>query len=367
MYSFKNISFIFSLLASGIQAQRLVVFGNSISDVNNKINFANSSFVVPYFFGRYSSGPVWNEYLSYFNNYTLINYAVGGALSNNTFVNDLTNDNITLPSALDQIELWRDTFHYVHKSELKKDIAVIEIGANDIFYTTSLILSNGTSIEEFSTNLVENIMHSVNRLVDIGFVNIIVSQIPNLVVSPSVSSLEQDQKQILADLAKNINEEISSKVSCLSSNLKSGWAKVLELYDLFDIIVNTPQVNSALGIPDLAVECFVVNDTTNVLVSSCNDPDLHLFIDAYHPETRPHSLIGALASQMINNSSFSLDSDSTLSMISSYNITQFGYALNPLFTNNTNSTGILKIREFNITTSKLHAKEIYPKKRNRFF
>ncbi|OMJ26381.1 Phosphatidylcholine-sterol acyltransferase [Smittium culicis] len=355
-------SLFLSSLALSANASKLVVFGNSLSDVWNKINFVDSHFAVPYFFGRYASGPVWNEYLTHFNNYTLINYAVGGALSNNTFINDIVGTNITLPSAMDQISMFQDVFSplYTNKTDLKSDIAVVEIGGNDIFYSSALVLNNTVNPETFAKNMVDNIMSSANKLVDFGYVNIIVAQIPNLATSPFSKSLTVQQRDFLSALVVYANKLIAEKVASLDTTLQnsSGWAKVLELFDLFQLIVDESDITKALNITVLDKECYVTNEAEDKLLSSCDNPDNHLYIDLYHPETRPHSLIGALASEMLGNSSFSLNKESTLYLISKYNISDFGYSKNALFTSTSNSTGFLNIKEFNITSSKSNAKSI---------
>ncbi|OMJ13366.1 Thermolabile hemolysin, partial [Smittium culicis] len=71
-------------LSVSAASKRLIVFGDSLSDIGNVDRAKN---VIPWVPGRFSNGPMWNEYLAYNNNYTLINYAYGGATCNNTFIN----------------------------------------------------------------------------------------------------------------------------------------------------------------------------------------------------------------------------------------------------------------------------------------
>ncbi|KAJ1676696.1 hypothetical protein EV182_007668, partial [Spiromyces aspiralis] len=51
-----------------------LVFGTSLSDTGNVIEVYG---VGGYWDGRFSSGPVWNEYTAYLQNMTLVNYAFG--------------------------------------------------------------------------------------------------------------------------------------------------------------------------------------------------------------------------------------------------------------------------------------------------
>ncbi|OMJ13814.1 hypothetical protein AYI69_g8840 [Smittium culicis] len=208
--------------------------------------------------------------------------------------------------------------------------------------------------------MVDNIMSSVNDLVDFGYVNIIVAQIPNLTTSPFSKSMAAQQRDFVSALVVYANNLIAEKVASLDSTLQnsSGWAKVLEIFDLFQLIVDESDITKALNITVLDKECYVTNEAEDKLLSSCDNPDNHLYIDLYHPETRPHSLIGAMASEVLSNSSFSLNKESTLYLISKYNISDFGYSKNALFTSTTNSTGFLNIKEFNISSSKNNAKSI---------
>ncbi|OMJ20117.1 hypothetical protein AYI69_g6337 [Smittium culicis] len=77
----------------------IVVFGDGFSDIGNT---DSSVSYTPTWFGRFSNGPVWNEYFSHDNNYTLISYAYGGSTLNSTFTSSLSGLSFNIPSFFDQ-------------------------------------------------------------------------------------------------------------------------------------------------------------------------------------------------------------------------------------------------------------------------
>ncbi|MBF2019953.1 MAG: hypothetical protein IGR93_07590 [Hydrococcus sp. C42_A2020_068] len=81
-----------SVRATTLNFDELVIFGDSISDVNNFYNLsgeAEGSFLQPPFYaqGRFSNGPIWVEYLAQDLNFipeTIDNFALGGSTSGST-------------------------------------------------------------------------------------------------------------------------------------------------------------------------------------------------------------------------------------------------------------------------------------------
>ncbi len=58
--------------------KRLVIFGDSYSDDGNIKRWFRFYPASPYFYGRFTNGPVWNEYLSLHQNVATLNWAHGG-------------------------------------------------------------------------------------------------------------------------------------------------------------------------------------------------------------------------------------------------------------------------------------------------
>ncbi|KAJ1837314.1 hypothetical protein LPJ70_005902, partial [Coemansia sp. RSA 2708] len=90
----------------------LHIFGDSLSDVGTLQKLTLGLLPPPpYWKGRFSSGPVWNEYLAKLRNYDLYNKAIGGSTSDNK--NSALLDfspiklPVNIPSTQDQINFFK--------------------------------------------------------------------------------------------------------------------------------------------------------------------------------------------------------------------------------------------------------------------
>lgn len=107
---------------------RLVIFGDSLSDINNLKSNSFGRALPPQFYwrGRFSNGPIWVDYASSVLNLPVRDFAVGGAQTSETsgfkswFIDNLH----------EQFE------HYMESTSAKQrsqDLVVIWIGANNYF------------------------------------------------------------------------------------------------------------------------------------------------------------------------------------------------------------------------------------------
>ena len=83
---FTAVILFFSMMASATPLNKIVVFGDSLSDNGNLYEYLKHQLPLspPYFEGRFTNGPVWIEDLieSYYptnSNDHLLDYAYGGA------------------------------------------------------------------------------------------------------------------------------------------------------------------------------------------------------------------------------------------------------------------------------------------------
>ncbi|KAJ2760701.1 hypothetical protein IWQ56_005425, partial [Coemansia nantahalensis] len=134
------ISVIAAAAATAAQAATpmLYVFGDSLSDIGTLKRMTLGLYPPPsYWQGRFSSGPVWPEYLALLLGYDMYNKAVGGATSDNndaSLISQAPLNLVNIPSCQDQINLFRVTQpFYMLSSTRNSDIVVHEIGSNDFF------------------------------------------------------------------------------------------------------------------------------------------------------------------------------------------------------------------------------------------
>ncbi|PVU92952.1 hypothetical protein BB559_003524 [Furculomyces boomerangus] len=350
-----------SLLACTSLAQtqpnpHLIVFGNSLSDVNNRNVFSEYVSPIPYWHGRFSNGPVWNEYLAYFSNYTLINFAVGGAVSNDTFVNSISGQNITLPSANDQVDLYQSVFGNLitNKTAIQNDIGVIEIGGNDALYSIPGMLTKNITFETFSTGYVYSVINAAQKFINLGYRKIIITDIPDLQLVPSFNIVPTSLAPTIMSYIQQTNALLSSAINILVSKNSVDYVRLFSFYNYFRILAN-PTVASALNITNVSNPCYVVNTVSNSVVSSCTNSDQYMYIDTFHPETRPHAFFGAVANEFIKNQNFVLTTSSALQIIQNYNLSSISSVSNPLFIANSSTTGMLNINEYNISNAAKNA------------
>ncbi|KAJ2038974.1 hypothetical protein GGI08_008253, partial [Coemansia sp. S2] len=112
MKLFSSVFVVINIAAASVQAAKptLYVFGDSLSDVGT-LKQLTLGLVPPnsYWQGRFSSGPVWNEYLAKLLDYNLYNKAIGGSTSDNKHSTLIDVLNINIPSTQDQINFFKFT------------------------------------------------------------------------------------------------------------------------------------------------------------------------------------------------------------------------------------------------------------------
>ncbi|OMH79411.1 Anther-specific proline-rich protein APG [Zancudomyces culisetae] len=337
---------------------RVVVFGNSLSDIGNA-NPQPKPNTVPWWNGRFSNGPVWNEYLAKWNNYTLINYAVGGATSNNTSVQIFDNVTITVPDAFQQIDTFNATFGGKFSEDvLSNDIAAVEIGGNDVLDGITGLFSGTINVEEYSNAISRNIGAAVSNLVGIGYKRLLVSNIPDISLIPVALTAPEIARAALNAFVNATNAQTEYILGQIAQNESLG-VKSIQVLDFFTILqkFQDPAISTALGITNTTAPCHV-EDASGVVISSCEDSDAYAFMNSVHPTTRAHSLVGAIASTMLNDGDFKITTESLLDLISKYKLKDISSLKNPLYNDDTYTTGVTNLPSFDIKTSQANATEI---------
>ncbi|PIA18566.1 hypothetical protein COEREDRAFT_85045 [Coemansia reversa NRRL 1564] len=300
----------FHLLARGLLIAKptLHVFGDSLSDIGKLKNLTHE-FIPPkpYWNGRFSSGPVWNEYLSFLLDYKLDNHAIGTAKSITTHHKLLGIFTLEPPSTYSQISDFAIRYpHFYKTNESKSDLAILEVGSNDAASAMMDIDSGRQTIYEFALQLSNNVIEQLQLLELIGFKRIIVLNLPPLQETPIV--IRKKRTFIAAVLVATYNNMLNQKAY--------GWAKSVKL-DLFDVVdlnlfvkvAIRPNVLGILGITDTKSFCVggswlgVFENQTYLMtllkfvifadsIVACNDPSTLFFFDPIHPSERVHRLFG---------------------------------------------------------------------------
>ncbi|ORX70565.1 hypothetical protein DL89DRAFT_266766 [Linderina pennispora] len=244
----------------------LYVFGDSMSDIGK---FGQLVYGIapryPYWQYRFSSGPY--------------NMAIGMSTANRTRGWHLSfAPTRILPSTLDQIHSFkRLTLDFKLQTVSAKDIVVLEIGANDYLFMLDEITSGRTSPAEFAHDLVSDVKQQVGLLQQIGFSNIVITNLPLMQYMPAARYL--DCEVVTARVVESYNSELSrqfsnwAQVSGLNSFISIDMARFFELAIM-------PSISSALGLVDTTSSCVGAN-IFNLLEPSTNRTEgiMKLFID----------------------------------------------------------------------------------------
>ncbi|PVV03737.1 hypothetical protein BB560_001773 [Smittium megazygosporum] len=328
-----------TLFASRSEASpspRLVVFGTSLSDNGN----TNVTTPIPWWNHHYSNGPVWGEYLAYYNNYTLYDFACYSAVSDNKMVKDYTGSTVTVPSLLDQVDKYEQAIKpYYNASDIAQDIAVIEIGSNDIFNAALQIVLSSINTNRYINTMVSNAMSAANQLANLGHRNIYLTTIPDVNDIPSLSLFPSIVTRNIRSAVLNYNLRLKIAVNSFKfPDSEKGSIAIVDMYKIVDVTTNGFYKN--LNIRSISSPCYVA--ITSTRVSSCQNSDDYLFMDKAHPSTRIHSLFAGVFAEVIANPSFGPTSSSLSTILPKYQVLAASSKSNFLYkVKNNNASGLV--------------------------
>ncbi|KAJ1645816.1 hypothetical protein J3B02_001506 [Coemansia erecta] len=289
------------------------IFGDSISDTG-RLKKITLGIVPPepYWNGRFSSGPVWTEYFSLLQGTQLRNYAVGAAVTATSKLKLFGFLPLTIPSTKDQIN------QYIIDNPNTPpgffDIAVLEIGGNDIMTVLPDVVENKVNIEEFAESLSNAVISQCQLLKTAGFKTIFVTNAPPMQYVPLMAM--ENRASIAGAISKSYNAKLASKLPSWGSqrNIRVGLLD----FDTFVTNALSSDVSRTLGIMDTSSSCIGGN-SLNLFTSRnhaealirflvdikgtllCSNPSTNFFWDPIHPGERVHRLFGFYASEFANS------------------------------------------------------------------
>ncbi|KAJ1665293.1 hypothetical protein IW140_000647 [Coemansia sp. RSA 1813] len=333
-------------VASAATTPTLHIFGDSLSDVGTLRQLTLGLIPPPpYWNGRFSSGPVWNEYLAKLLGFNLYNKAIGGSTSDNknSAILDFSPIKlpINIPSTQDQISYFKLTRPTYSASVTRSlDIAVLEAGANDFFAEMFKLATNTLTVESFVETLSDTVVSQLEQLRQIGFKNIVVANLAAIQYTPLADILDI---QALANTTVNLyNSRLAEKAN--------SWAKsasgvqiftIADIGGFVEVTANSPAISTALGLTNTKTSC-VGGNTLNLVQSDnkliallqlildakedlmCSNPSTNYFFDFVHPAERIQRLFGYFGKEMVaailSGKTFELNEANILSIITKYNL-----------------------------------------------
>lgn len=283
----------FSTLVSAAPLNKLVVFGDSLSDNGNLYEYLKHQLPVspPYFDGRFTNGPVWVELLlkTYYkenSNDHLLDYAFGGA---GVLEDDDDADGF--------FTLRREMNSYFLTHDDKADansMYIIWIGSNNY-------LALPENIEEAVSDVNLGIQHALERLVDKGAKHIMVVNVPDLGKTPAARDL--DAVDYLTSLSKRHNDTLAKNIQEFQTRYPDVQWLYFDINLVFDDIINFPEQHGFTNVTDTCYEESLDDDASAKsilkMVSRINKPlrkdacKGYLFFDPVHPASLAHTIMAS--------------------------------------------------------------------------
>ncbi|HWQ88071.1 autotransporter domain-containing protein [Brevundimonas sp.] len=278
-------------MASAASAQsygRLVVFGDSLSDNGNLYAISGQPTSPPYFQGRFSNGPVFTELLGFSaGRYTAgapvtgsVNYAFGGAR---------TDSSASPPGMRNQLLAYTGAGGTFGSTDLVSILG----GANNIFQAVPAAgaSANPTGvIRPVALAAAADINFIVNNVATAGAGTILVSNLPNLALTPQFNQGAGAPAAPLADYAgTQFNGALLNGLMTTAAARPGSNIILMDLYKIGATLAGNP---GAFGLTNARDACF--NGVT-----ICATPGTYLYWDSVHPTAAGHQLLARLANDYL--------------------------------------------------------------------
>lgn len=278
---------------AGSAFSKIVVFGDSLNDRGNMVQFTGGVFPSPatgYAFGRQSNGPVWVEYLASRLGMAddVVNYAVVGAMTKPTL--DFPTGNVwsdTFPG-LEGTDVASQVLDYLADARGQADpdaLFILEGGANDFPRVVDPAV------------IISNLMESLLTLEASGARHVLLVNLPDIGRTPRV---------ILGEMYGLIPVGTAAFLSAVSDLLNQGLVGAVAAYSAPSVTVTFADINgfmetvasnpSAYGLVEVQMPYVLFGAPAGA------DPATWLFWDDLHPTTRGHEIFAEeVLSDLVDN------------------------------------------------------------------
>jgi phospholipase/lecithinase/hemolysin len=278
----------FSTLASAVSLNKMVVFGDSLSDNGNLYEYMKHQLPVspPYFEGRFTNGPVWVEILTqyYYPGATaahLFDYAYGGA----GVMEDGDDDGVfTLRTEM-------DTYFLANHDKADDDsLYIIWIGSNNYLAVPDDL---DKSIQEVSLGL----FHALQRLAEKGAKHVLVVTVPDLGLTPAAR--DYDAVERMTYLSLQHNQILKDNLTSLKQQYPQVEWYYFDVNWLLDDIISEPARFGFINTTNTCYEALVSSPSSRTILNIAANlrPKLHdacegyLFFDPVHPGALAHEMM----------------------------------------------------------------------------
>lgn len=289
----------FSTFVSAATLDKIVVFGDSLSDNGNLFQYMKHQFPLspPYFKGRFSNGPVWIELVaeSYFHGNAktkLLDYAFAGAS-----VRDDEDESVfTLRSEL-------DSYLLAHQDVADgNNLYVVWIGANDY-------LAVPEGVDKVTQEVNDAINSSLERLVEKGAKHFLILNLPDLGRIPAAREFESETE--MSALAQRHNLVLNENIKKLKEKYPSVQWIQFNLEAELNEMLDNPALNGFTNVTDTCNESSVEGPSAQSMlrIASTINPispktacDGFLFFDMVHPTALSHQILAKRVHKLLQES-----------------------------------------------------------------
>lgn len=296
--------FLFSATALANPLKKIVVFGDSLSDIGNLYEYTQHQIPnsPPYYKGHFSNGPIWVEFLaqSYFPSEPekhLLDYAFGGA----GIVKEEDDDGIIFT-------LKREIESYLaaHDDKASDDnLYVVWIGANNY-------LAEVENIED-TLNLVNTgIKKGILKLIDKGATHILVIGLPDLGKSPFARIMSVEKE--VSSFCSQHNQRLEKTLSELQEQKPNVNILYFDVRKFVDLLLASPE---SYGLQNITDTCYdipadlIKNSRSMLRMTHHLVPKVgmdqcagYLFFDPVHPTSLAHKWFSEQIRLMLDEHGF---------------------------------------------------------------
>jgi thermolabile hemolysin len=321
--------------------ERMVIFGDSMSDTGNLKTWLRIFPREPYFAGRFSNGPIWVDYFGLHSSISIQNWALGGLISKSSNINNTMLDSIKLAissSADAEIKRYYQKSLYNRPiSKPKETLFFIWVGGNDYLNKMDSNIADIfldqpeypiEGLNDFTTTVASNIIDNIDMLYQVGARKFLLANLPNLGLLPRLKHnktyhMNEDKRirlfklsQKMTQVGINHNLELARLVDEYKAKHPDVTISLMNINQVISNILNQISLDGN-GVFDYGLrkneyateithrnekilignECYLGNGFTKQENQVCSAPSQKIFWDYAHPTTFSHCLLGAYIHQ----------------------------------------------------------------------
>ena len=305
------LALIFSVHATAASLNKMVVFGDSLSDNGNLYEYMKHELPLspPYYKGRFTNGPVWVELLAdlYYPNdgsAHLLDYAFGGA-----GILEVDDDDEDEEQVLFTLRREVDSYLLSHQDRAdSSSLYVVWMGSNNY-------LGVPPDEEQAVSAVNLGIQHEMERLVKKGAKHFLVVGVPDLGKTPAAKDFEA--VDALTSLAHKHNQMLQEKLETLKQTYPDVQWIYFDVAQVLDEMLQFPEKNGFTNITGTCYEEMVDNNRSEnsiltmvatvkprAKVDACTG---YLFFDPVHPSERAHEIMVERTKKLLDDAGVTFD------------------------------------------------------------